>query len=333
MKYCFIAFLLFISLSANAFKLPKLIPYRAADIWGYCDSTKRIIIAPQYLSAEPFYGNTAVVQGFLGYYLIDTLGNRTKPDESVLILEGEAHHGVRIFIDTSNQMQYGLVNERGEVVLAGQPLSLSWISNDYIVGITRHGLNSRGIFNWQGKLVTECGKNYFIYGWDGNADSSRFINEGRHRHFGVIDTSGRIVIPFRYDKVVTISCGRYLVTRKDSVFIFDLNGNVLQRSRCDSKNDGVFHYYCDVPDSVYENNCYGNENRLPYRKRFEKDGYCGEKDKDGKLVVPLRYAYILDYDQNGLALVIGYKEMPNGKKKKDYNLGYIDIYGTEYWQH
>ena len=51
--------LLFTELKAQ--KLPALIPYRKGDKWGYCDSTKKIIIEPKYDYAYVFQNGFAFV--------------------------------------------------------------------------------------------------------------------------------------------------------------------------------------------------------------------------------------------------------------------------------
>lgn len=112
MRYIFI--LLFVSFSIGI-QAQNLFPYRYQDKWGYCDSSKNIVIKPQFDFAEPFtsiglarvklnglygfvdssgcmripaqykyadnfYFNTTRVYNNGSYRIIDTAGNYTQPD-------------------------------------------------------------------------------------------------------------------------------------------------------------------------------------------------------------------------------------------------------------
>lgn len=62
MKYLYIlCFILCINLSM-AQKRPSLIPYRKGDHWGYCDTTKKVIIPIIYERAFPFVEGKAIVK-------------------------------------------------------------------------------------------------------------------------------------------------------------------------------------------------------------------------------------------------------------------------------
>src|ERR1044072_2193315 len=42
-------------------RLPNLIPYRKGNLWGYCDSTKKMILEPQWEDCSFFYQGRASV--------------------------------------------------------------------------------------------------------------------------------------------------------------------------------------------------------------------------------------------------------------------------------
>jgi hypothetical protein len=54
--------------------LPKLIPYREGKKWGYCDTTGKIILQPQWNSAGLFKNGNAIISINNKYGLIDTIG-------------------------------------------------------------------------------------------------------------------------------------------------------------------------------------------------------------------------------------------------------------------
>src|SRR6185503_1407318 len=55
-------------------KLPDLIPYHKGKLWGYCDSTKKMIIEPKYDNEDFFNKNGAVVQENGKYGIINKKG-------------------------------------------------------------------------------------------------------------------------------------------------------------------------------------------------------------------------------------------------------------------
>ena len=55
-------------------RLPDLIPFRKGNLWGYSDSTKKIIIEPQYESVEFFEFGRAVVKKKGKFGVIDVSG-------------------------------------------------------------------------------------------------------------------------------------------------------------------------------------------------------------------------------------------------------------------
>lgn len=52
-----------------------LIPYNKKGVWGYCDKSGNMVIAPQFVIASLFINNTAIVLKKNVYGVIDTKGN------------------------------------------------------------------------------------------------------------------------------------------------------------------------------------------------------------------------------------------------------------------
>src|SRR6266542_4119359 len=60
-RILFFSFFILVNENISA-RLPDLIPYRKGNLWGYCDSTKKIIIEPQFDDAAEFNHHFAVVK-------------------------------------------------------------------------------------------------------------------------------------------------------------------------------------------------------------------------------------------------------------------------------
>lgn len=76
-----ILFLLFglVCWDAAHAQLPARIPYREGQLWGFCDSTARVLIAPQYDHVDFFDGPVTRVSKDKKYGVIDSLGNTLIP--------------------------------------------------------------------------------------------------------------------------------------------------------------------------------------------------------------------------------------------------------------
>jgi hypothetical protein len=106
-------FVFFLLLQENlSARLPDLIPYRKGDLWGYCDSTKKIIIEPEYERVEFFSGNTAVVRKHGKDGIIDKSGIAIVKF-SFHGISSQAHGGNRLYQSDDGEND-ALMNENGE---------------------------------------------------------------------------------------------------------------------------------------------------------------------------------------------------------------------------
>src|SRR5574337_716712 len=62
------------------------IPVKQGGLWGYADTSRHILIAPQFDAANPFYDNVAVVEKKQKAYAIDTTGKILTPGFDQLIV-------------------------------------------------------------------------------------------------------------------------------------------------------------------------------------------------------------------------------------------------------
>jgi hypothetical protein len=119
-RFFFFILILFLQENLSA-RLPDLIPYRKGNLWGYCDSTKKMIIEPKYDFAYDFSEGTAIVLYKNTKAIIDTAGNETLLPDSMVISFWPSHHGVRTFNygrpDREGNFANGLINEKGRIIL------------------------------------------------------------------------------------------------------------------------------------------------------------------------------------------------------------------------
>ncbi|HTF05419.1 MAG TPA: WG repeat-containing protein [Bacteroidia bacterium] len=306
--------LFFVSDSLHA-RLPDRIPYRKGNLWGFCDSAKKILIEPRWKDVGYFSGNAAKVSDGSDWALIDTAGNLITRMKYEWISD-EAVNGTR----TASLWKYGkqgAINDRGEVVV---PFDYDWLiwSGTYLQGMKN---DLTGFWNSEGKVVIP-----FIYNGRGDVprsmgDSGLFVvREPTKKHhkpglFGVIDTAGNVIIPFVHDWINANECGSFQdwSWEKERYTYYDTRGNVIDTTGP-----------CPKPDQYYDKGHF-SYGFAPYR--FDTlEGYVNEKHE---IVIQPVYCSAGSFGPDGLARV-SYFDPVCGRCK--YWEGVIDIRGTQYWE-
>jgi hypothetical protein len=109
---------------------------------------------------------------------------------------------------------------------------------------------------------------------------------------GFIDQTGKVVIPFQFDRASGFYDGLALVTRKDKKYFIDVTGRVL------------FEAKYDVIRSFSEGLCAVNigEKTIPNIGLISEPGKWGYIDKTGKLAIPMKYTHAENFSE-GLAAI------------------------------
>ncbi len=300
-------------------RLPDLIPYRKGNLWGYCDSTKRMIIEPKYSSVYLFSENTAIVSKGEAKYIIDKKGNETRLDDSIFLISPISNNGFRIF-DGLNSGS-GVMNEKGELVMRPVNYSLTWMKGNYLYA-EDDKLRPAAVFNLQGKKLLDLKAYPKFETWDDDF-TGRYVCRDKKKKFGIIDTNGVVLIPFRYREEWYSGYDGYVFLTRDSVFCYDKNCKPYKFLKRDSKE----YFGFELPPSDSSRPVYYEDFDFIY-KRFRASGKYGFKDKAGNIVVQPKYKYVDKYWLDEL--------MPVHTTRK-YNskwrfVGYIDVHGTEYWE-
>jgi hypothetical protein len=179
------------------------------------------------------------------------------------------------------------------------------------------------VYDFRGRQVLGYDYDWIDLGSAAYSDKG-FLIMSKNEKFGIIDTSGNIVTPFIYRYIFSIRDGYYLGEKKKSSVILDPNGKIVWLEN--STEDSIFNAKCDsVSDKSFEtelkmpvlfNEIIGNETKIGFIK------------SNGDTLLTILNGTSLGFD-NSLAWVDEVLDK-NTKAKRD--LGYIDIYGTEYWE-
>lgn len=132
MKYCIISLIVLINNYASAQVYTGLIPYRAGNKYGYCDTSGKIKISPQFDEAGFFktsegilYNPSSKVTVNREYFYIDTAGNKVVPPGfshiEELFIDGFLYYKV-----TDNTGKKGIYKD-GKIIVPVKFHEISWL--------------------------------------------------------------------------------------------------------------------------------------------------------------------------------------------------------------
>lgn len=225
--------LLFFFLNVNSISAQELIPFRDGFKMGYCDKDKKLVIECKYKVAFPFIGERAVVLENESFCLIDKKGEKVHP--------GYFYIGPSI----TN------VPKR--------------IKNVYLFS---SGSNTYSIIDTNGKYILEKFKGSISEFQDGLSSYTTSTHDNWNSYrYGIMNDSGRILIPEKYKRIQNYSEGLIPVQ------------NSLDKWGFVDKNDNT------VIPFIYEWAFSFSEGLACVKK----NGKFGFIDKKGKEIIPCRY--------------------------------------------
>lgn len=242
---------------------------------------------------------------------------------------------------------WGFINPKGEVIIPLQ-YDLAHDFEDGLAPVEKNGLV--GLIDTLGDTIIPFEYEYIYSGK--HSEGLIAVMREKFRTCGYIDIKNNVVIPLEYYNATPFSEGLAKVYKDGWGFINTKGEEVVPRkygladsfkdslavvADDDFKFGAINHQGEKVIDLEYDllhNGILdGNAVKTPYKlERFffkhineglipaYKNGKAGVIDYQGKIVIPFIYEYVSVFEQ-GLAIVI-----------KDNQYGYIDRYGTEYFE-
>lgn len=288
-------------------RLPNLIPYRKGELWGYSDSTKRIVIQPQWDKVSLFGGASAAVCKDNRWGLIDTSG-KLIVGLNYTSISAEWINGVRI-VQKQSGNSYGAMDDKGKLILPLEYENIWWagktlmaVKNCYMV-----------VYDSTGRELIPYGKYRNCGDCPQNMADSGLFPMCYKQKWGVVDTTGNVIIPFQYWWIEKDVCENFQA--------YDMDGNPL-----------VFN-----PKGEQIATGYDSCSRAPWpgwhppangMMWFEdSNGKVGYYSVEGELIFPAQFCTGDNFQPNGLATI--WVEAPG--TKRGFAEGYIDKYGNKYW--
>lgn len=364
MRFLFFSFLFCVAGSIEA-RLPELIPFRKGDLWGYSDSTKKILIEPTYESADFFAFGRAVVKKNGKYGVINASGMQVIPFLYKEINPGlVSGHWSAILMGNS----YGVIDSTGKFVIPAVHKAIWWTGGPYVAtfeATTVSVLDLKGNSLFTRERTANDQLPFYV------PETRAFIFSVNNR-FGATDLAGRAKIPFAYDELTYNAC-HYFIAKKEGVYhFFKRNFKRWKKSRAPKPCRAVIETpvkwivpaysiikeHTKAPAMQYVTT-YPDDDSIILRKVW------GWQENDGSWLVIPKYDST-GYFSHGLATFTvkgqmgmvnsGFKEiiapkyeslvivhpqfaMVMRKPRVDFAkhpdlrmfLGYVDVRGTEYW--
>jgi hypothetical protein len=370
----------------EAQKLPDLIPYRKGELWGYADSTRKVVIEPRWKRASIFQNNRASVEDSLGFYAIDQSGRKVT---RYFMQLGEFNHGCAKFLGMRDSLLgpnmerniiTGFIDTSGKELWANNQLwmegnMLSEYKDGYSIGGDFYG--DKWIFDRNGNKVKKI-KYAFWTNCQLTDELLEVIKcEKKDFYSGVMNKEGELVIPCDFDEVGIKDS--VILASKDSVWrVFNLSGKLIKVLR--NNFDEIFDYnngilvalmggnifIMDLNETTIYKEFVGSDRLFEMQSKVHIAGgrinvlsggqwkYYNLRNK--KMEGGFDFASAFDHgmayvEMNGLSYVIdsnlqiisacrvpvksfglighGLAVISTGW---DQIIGYIDKYGTEYWE-
>ena len=274
-KSLFILFI-FSSIFLSA-RLPDLIPYRKGKLWGYCDSTKKIIVECKYEIAKPFVNSGAIVmtqekkwgvidvrgqwlikdlysfleQNKQGYYFCSNnfpwMYVYTPSGKQIINQKyfSEIHsetpefkEGLVQLFDSSNCI--GFYDSTGKCVIQTKLTNGRQFTDGLAVEHLRNG--ETNVVTLSGKRVSVAKKYYGLTGFA----CKRAIVYNKNGRAGYVDTKLKEVIPCRYFAASYFTHERAWVKNDEygNWAMIDMNGKLLTKFKysymCSYSGDDIF---------------------------------------------------------------------------------------------
>ncbi len=174
---------------------PKATPERSSRRWGFIDAAGALVIPPEYLAVKPFQDGVAEVKTEAGWVHIDRSGKRVPPPPSV---PASASPGGPPIVPLKRIGElYGYVTADGAQAIPPRFIAAGEFRDGVAIVMPPTRLNDRhAAIDHDGNIVVP--PDYERLDHSGVPGLLHGKRDGRQ---GVIDVSGRVVVPFEWEAV------------------------------------------------------------------------------------------------------------------------------------
>lgn len=301
--------------------------------YGYLDTKGNWLLKPIYIYTNysfDDYGGAWVKMPDNKYHYVDKRGK----DYGILVKDGSSF--INFYTDYAvikeTETPFSMLDAKGNELKVFDDYKNIFSFADGIAGYQSKENNLYGFINIKGKKITEAEFTGFNAFNNGIARVSKNIN-GKSKS-GYIDTTGKEIIPFKYDNASIFDDGWAIVT-KDSIFYFiDKNGKEKPTVRKYDKltsfrsgfalgtveDTGKYKTYYYIDKNLKESitikalQAYGFQENIAV---INRSGVYELMDTNGKVYKEMTGIESIKFSKEGLMAV-----------KKDKKWGYMDAVGN-----
>lgn len=244
--------------------------------YGFINPQGEMLITPQYEDTEPFMNHLSIVRKNGKYGLIDTLGNEIQPAHYKRI-EPWKKGTYKLHV---NDKYFGLASPRGDTLLDTVYSSITVESNHFL-RVVRDRF--AGLFDFNGREILPT-----AYTFLGFISDEGFLAAMKNGRYGIVDTTGKTVLPFIYDDGQPgFTDGRIAVYQDKKLLLMDTAFQLIKELPYDKCY--TFSHGFAIVEKRSETDYYG--------KQF---GYI---DREGNEVIPPQYHSAYGFNRYGLTIV------------------------------
>jgi len=329
--------------SLDQFTEEGLIKVELGNKYGYVNKKGKYIINLNYYDADAFSEGLASVMTLDGYNIncgyIDKKGTIViKPQYQ------EAYHFIQGFALVKIGGKYGFIDKKGIFVINPQFNGAFFFLGDIAPVVFNWKV---GFINKKGEYVIQPEYDEYDIGLNGNLSKQskaslrkilstvKSIKVKKDKKWGLIDLTGKVIIPFEYEYLSTVKEGMVIFKKDKKYGIMDIQKKIIiSNSYADISlfSEGLSVAAQEMEKEVVEtyNTWDGTASRTVKRKM----NFYGYIDQASNPVIDYKYAYAEDF-KNGLARVaLEKKDVSydyNGTIIGFNNWIYIDKNGKQIW--
>lgn len=277
-----------------------LLPVKQGGKWGYADTSRNIIIAPQFDAANPFEQKIAVVEMKRKAFAIDSTGRILTPGFDQLFILEDSILGIYLNVVSDTLGGWGLCTIHGQLIL---PTAFDEVS-DIGAGLFSFRKDSLwGIVDRSGRILAQ--PEYTSV----SLLQQNFLLLQRGNKFGVMSKEGTLLLEPRYNRILLPNkklVAGYLPNKKDPRARGWGGVNLSAEQIIPFRFDSLFRvneYFTGVKckDSLACCFSYGNGALTPaiyqqlapldlyWIKLYGFNGNCGLADTLGNIFIPVAY--------------------------------------------
>ncbi len=196
--------------------LPDLIPFRKAQLWGFCNADEKLVIPAKFDAAWPFQNGLAKVKKGALFGMISASGNWVLPADYDAIHQ---HHLLKL----QKGQKYGLADPNGKLILPTEYDGIFPIRDQFFL-LLKAG--KKGLMDNTGRLLIPLEFDHIAQLRDSEGNFVDLFETWEFGLRGIYDICGSKVQHARFARIDIFREGFAIVQEAGRFGLIDLEGNI-----------------------------------------------------------------------------------------------------------